>query len=290
MVFLAWFLGLFQKALEYETAILPMLYFSRRTKEIMKPSKIELTDLVNKIRGLSNELTETVSRTLVLRHEARVPEKHAQELESKSQTTSGVDDPKLKNLKVEADRLRAEAANARVRYRLLYGEIFGLKEDLRTFLLHYGEDGRRISDSIENIGFSSWSRARGWPHPYGRFDEEGIPRGLATLGKILAAAIDVLFPRRHKPDPVAEKRKKAILELCAKYYGKTRNYLRAVCEGLKKRRIPMPRHWVTEWSSEHKLPLQNWDWVAALQWPKAKHRIENHISRLARITLRPSKN
>ena len=89
-----------------------------------------------------------------------------------------------------------------------------------------------------------------------------------------------------KPDPVTAKCKSAILELSATYYGQP-NYIRAVCEGLQRRKIKMPPHWVNEWNQRYLWGLQQWDWFVAYQKPEAKHRIENFISRIARIRLRP---
>jgi hypothetical protein len=88
-----------------------------------------------------------------------------------------------------------------------------------------------------------------------------------------------------KPDPVAAKRKRAILELCATHQGKP-NYIRAVCEGLQRKKVKMPLHWVNEWNGKYSWGLQAWDWFVAYQHKEAKHRIENFISRIARIRLR----
>jgi len=90
---------------------------------------------------------------------------------------------------------------------------------------------------------------------------------------------------RKGTDPVAEKRKKVILELCARHHG-DRNYIMAVCEGLQKGRIKMPQHWVTKWNEKYSWGLQGWDWFVAYQKPEAKHRIENYISRLSSLKLR----
>jgi hypothetical protein len=89
-----------------------------------------------------------------------------------------------------------------------------------------------------------------------------------------------------KLDPIDKRRKDAILELCAAHYGQP-NYIRAVCEGLQKRKIKMPPRWVNEWNERYAWGLQQWDWFVAYQKPDAKHRIENFISRIARIRLRP---
>jgi hypothetical protein len=245
---------------------------------------------VHKAQALSKELTDAISEAIALRVKACELEKNAHGIETNSQTRSKVDQAKAEELKAEAKRHRAEAVITEVNYRRLYAEIFELKEEIHVYLLPFDEDGKRISESIENIGFSSWSSARGWQSPLRKLDEEGVLLGMPKLGKILSAAVDMLIPRRNKPDHVAERRKKAILELCEKYYRKTRNYIRAVCEGLQKKRIHMPEHWVKEWNGKHSWGLEVWDWLIAYRKPQAKHRIENCISRLNRLRLRSSTN
>jgi hypothetical protein len=82
-----------------------------------------------------------------------------------------------------------------------------------------------------------------------------------------------------KLDPVALKRKKAVLELCAAHYGQP-NYIRAVCTELQKRKIQMPSRWVNKWNERYSWGLQLWDWLVAYQKHEAKHRIETFISRI----------
>ena len=155
----------------------------------MEPPKGQLASLLNRILALSKEIRETISEARALRLQARENERAAYEIESRG-GISAPDRTMAEELRVEAKGLDAKAAEARVHYRNLYGELYYLKEDLFAFP-HFGEDGQRSYDNINRIQFSSMSGVRGWPHPTRSFDEDGISMGLVTLEKMLGAALDM---------------------------------------------------------------------------------------------------
>lgn len=95
-------------------------------------------------------------------------------------------------------------------------------------------------------------------------------------------------PRKGQ-DPHAEKRRKAILEAAARYYGKP-SYMEHVCEYLQKKRVEMLENWVTEWNHKYSLGLQAWDWLVAYRKRECKHRIQNYISRIAQLKLKCAEN
>ena len=95
-------------------------------------------------------------------------------------------------------------------------------------------------------------------------------------------------PRKGQ-DPHAEKRRKAILEAAARYYGKP-GYMEHVCEYLQKKRVEMLGNWVTEWNDRDSFGLQAWDWLVAYRKRECKHRIQNYISRIAQLKLKSGEN
>jgi hypothetical protein len=168
----------------------------------MRPPASELADLLEKARALSKEVTDTIREATKKRVDASDFEKTASGSAKNSQTYSEPEDTKAEELKAEAKRLRAEAQKARVKYRLLYRKIYDLKAGIQICLLHFGEEGKRISESIERIRFSSWSQVRGWPRPLVRYGEAGMLKGLETFDKVLTAVPGVISAsRRNRENP-----------------------------------------------------------------------------------------
>ena len=155
----------------------------------MESPRSQFVSLLKRILALSKELRETIFNARSLRLKARENERAAYQIEA-NQESSAPDRIKAGELRADAKRLDAKAAESRVRYRNLYGELYWLKEDLFAFP-HFGEDCQRLHDTINQIQFSSISGVREWPHPTRSFDEDGISMGLATLEKVLTAALDM---------------------------------------------------------------------------------------------------
>lgn len=143
------------------------------------------------MRSVSNTLSATISKTIELRIQAAGFEGPASEIEHNPQS-SEAERGRAEELRAKAKKLREQAHASKLQGLSLFAALRELKGDLDIRLIGFGENGQDLRRMLDEIQFSSWSAARGWP--LATDDEGGIQRGLATLGKLLGAIID-MFPQ-----------------------------------------------------------------------------------------------